>query len=72
MLGACAEKPLQMWIHTAQGRIQLSQSPDLCLTLADGAVRNAGGAQYLRREVGLAPCDALANNRQTWAFEIPD
>jgi len=48
MLAPCADDQLQMWIHTAQGRIQLSQAPDLCLTLAAGAGRNAGGVQYRR------------------------
>ena len=34
MLASCADDQLQMWIHTAQGRIQLSQAPDLCLIFA--------------------------------------
>ena len=72
MLGPCADDPLQIWVHTAEGRIQPSQAPELCLTLAGGAGRNAGGIQYLRREVALAPCDAAVADRQTWAFQVPD
>ena len=49
MLGACADDPNQMWVHTAAGHIQPAQAPELCLTLAGGRGLNAGGVQYLRR-----------------------
>ena len=72
MLGACADDPNQMWVHTAAGHIQPAQAPELCLTLAGGRGLNAGGVQYLRLAVALAPCDAAAADRQTWAFQTPD
>lgn len=72
LLSACSEESLQLWVHMPEGRIVLSQAPDLCITLAPGAGRNAGGIQYLRRDLALAPCDPAADGRQIWAFQVPD
>ncbi len=72
MLSACSEESIQLWVHLPEGRIVLSQDPKLCITLASGAGRNAGGVQYLRRDLALAPCDLAADGRQVWAFQVPD
>ena len=72
ILTGCTGGPLQLWVHSPGGRIVLSQAAQLCITLAPGAGLNAGGVQYLRRDLALALCDPAADERQIWAFQAPD
>jgi hypothetical protein len=71
VLETCAGGALQSWSHSASGNVVLTGSPELCVTLGAEAGINAGGPGYVRRSLALAPCDAAAVDRQTWAFAPP-
>ena len=68
----CTGADLQAWVRSPEGRISLAPASQLCITLAAGAGRNAGGVRYLRRDLGLALCDPAADDRQVWAFHDPE
>lgn len=71
LLGECTEAELQIWILQDSGEILLNASPQMCVTIADGAGRDAGGPQYLMKSVGLDTCTQQASDRQRWTTAIP-
>jgi hypothetical protein len=71
LLSECAEAELQSWMLQDSGEIVLEAFPQMCVTIADGPGRDAGGPQYLKKSVGLDTCTQQANDRQRWTTAIP-
>ncbi len=71
LLRDCSATPLQSWYRADSGEISLTGNPALCITIAAGAGRDAGGPRYLARRVGLERCDGAAAKRQRWTFVTP-
>jgi hypothetical protein len=71
LLGECAEAELQTWTLQDTGEIALEAFPQMCITIADGPGRDAGGPQYLMKGVGLDTCTQQASDRQRWTTAIP-
>ena len=71
LLAACTGAELQAWTVQDSGEIVLEGSPQMCITIADGLGRDAGGPQYLMKGVGLDTCAPLASDRQRWTTITP-
>ncbi len=71
MLNECTEVELQTWTLQDSGEIALEAFPERCITVEEGAGRDAGGPQYLMKGVGLDVCAPQASDRQRWTTAIP-
>ena len=70
-LAQCTEAELQTWTLQDSGEIALETFPEMCITVEEKPGRNAGGAQYLMKGVGLDTCAPQAGDRQRWTTVIP-
>ena len=71
LLAGCTEAELQSWTLQDSGEIVLQAFPQMCITVAEGPGRNAGGPQYLMKGVGFDTCTQQASDRQRWTTAIP-
>ena len=71
LLAACSDIQLQSWALTDSGEITLEASPTMCITVAAGPGRDAGGPQYLMKSVGIDVCEQQASERQRWTTVMP-
>lgn len=64
---ACRDSPLQQFVLTAAGELQLKQSnPPLCLVVEDGVGTVAGGVSNLRRNLWLDLCKNAKSKLKVW------
>ncbi len=71
LLVACTEAELQTWTLQDSGEIALEAFPQMCITVAEGPGRGAGGPEYLMKGVGLDTCAQQASDRQRWTTVMP-
>ena len=71
LLADCTEGELQTWTLQESGEIALKSFPQMCITIAEGPGRDAGGPQYLMKSVGLDTCAQQISDRQRWTTVIP-
>jgi hypothetical protein len=71
VLVKCMAEDPRVWALQDEGEIALVASPDMCITIAEGPGRDAGGPQYLMKGVGLDSCSPQSADRQRWATTTP-
>ena len=71
ILSGCTRGELQEWTLLDSGEIALGVTPQLCISVAEGPGRDAGGPRYLMKGVGLDTCAPHASDRQQWTTVIP-
>ena len=62
---------LQRFRHLDAGQIVLVDSPELCITVPDEPLRDAGGDDFWLNGLILDTCAAESADRQRWAFTEP-
>ena len=70
-LADCGDAETQTWMLQDSSEFALAASQQLCVTIEEGPVIDAGGPQYVRRGVRLETCSPQASDRQRWTRAVP-
>ena len=68
---SCDGGHLQLFTHLETGQIVLTGDPNLCLSVADGPHRDAGGDDFWMNGLVLDVCGEQDSDRQRWAVTEP-
>ena len=68
---SCSRSKNQKFIHLDTGQIVLAHNPDLCISVPDTPLRDAGGDDFWLNGLILDTCSDEASDRQRWSFAQP-